>query len=163
MNASINLNVDGTIDSLCNTYNIKFPVPILSIYTSKYMEIQELTQKQLLCAVNKYAAQLVETIEKEVSDFNNIIINGSDNFYRLLESNVKFLFTKPHDFVNIDSKMISYHNIGSIMLAYNHVYAKLKTYSKDLIYSINPYLNDNYSTNQMINNTLLKFGVISTN
>jgi hypothetical protein len=24
-------------------------------------------------------------------------------------------------------------------------------------------LNDNYSTNQMINNTLLKFGVISTN
>jgi hypothetical protein len=163
VNPEMNVDIKNMINCISNTYNIKFPVPVLNIYSSKYMDLTQLTQKQLINGVNKYVDKLVNSIEENIVGFNNIIINGSDNFYKLLESNIKFNFTKPHEFVKINSDLISYHNIGSLVNAYKHVYNKLVNCSKDIIYSINPYISENFNSNQTINKALIKLGIISTN
>ncbi|MDR2821486.1 MAG: hypothetical protein LBV53_00845 [Mycoplasmataceae bacterium] len=157
-------SISHSLNSLCN---IKHKVPVMNIYDDSYMSFITLTQKSLMLLTKKHAEILVKDIESEINKVapnNNIIIMGSDIFHELANSKIEFNFKNKAEIINNNfSSLISYQNISSILSAYEYVYKKQLSCGKDIVYSIDQYIDQTLTINASKQNALLKFGIVSTN
>jgi hypothetical protein len=157
-------SISHSLNSLCN---VKHKIPVFNIYDDSYMRFTTLTQKSLTLLTRKHADILVKDIEAEINKItpnNNIIIMGNDIFQELTNSKIEFNFKNKVEIANNNcSSLISYQNISSILSAYEYVYKKQLSCGKDIVYSIDQYIDQNINIGASKQNALLKFGIVSTN
>jgi hypothetical protein len=137
--------------------------PVINLYDGSYLTYQEVCSKHINKLVKNYIQDFLNSISQEIDNFvgfNNIIINGDDNFIELLkkiELDTKFVIANKNN-----SVCLSNQNVSSMLYAYEYVNNKQIAYSKNVTYSVESFIDQALISKEANQNLFVKIGIAST-